>query len=231
MKDKIAIILGATGLTGGLVLENLVNDDRYDKIKVFSRRPLDKKYNDKVEVILCDLLKLEEQTERFTGDHVFCCIGTTRKKTPDKMRYRQIDYGIPLQAAELCKKNGIDTFVVVSAIGANSKSKIFYNRTKGEMENDVLDIGLDNTYILRPSIITGERDETRIGERIGILITKAVQSFLMGPFKKYRTISAEVIANAMIYVANNGYEDAILSSDIVELLGSGDHARKSHFGH
>jgi len=136
--DKTAIILGATGLTGGILLELLLKDDRYSQLKVLTRSPL-RLTHPKLTEIQCDLLKLEEQQAHFNADEVFCCIGTTKAKTPDKERYKAIDFGIPITAAQLCKKNNITTFLVVSAMGADPNSSVFYNKVKGEMEAAVLD--------------------------------------------------------------------------------------------
>ncbi len=217
-EKKTAIILGATGLTGSLLLKALLVDDRYGKIKVFTRRPLEVS-DPKLESIECNLLELEAVKDSFKGDEVFCCIGTTTKKTPDKKLYRKIDYGIPTSAAMLCKENNIPTMVIVSAIGADANSSIFYNKTKGEMERDVLAQNIPHTYILQPSIINGPRNESRAGEKIGVVITKFLQPFLVGSIKKYRVIDAEVISNAMIQLANNGFEQQVIASDKIQELG------------
>jgi hypothetical protein len=121
--DKTAIILGATGLTGGLLLQLLLRDDRYADIKVFTRSPL-RLTHPKLTEIQCDLLTLENQEADFTADEVFCCIGTTKANTPDKELYKAIDYGIPVAAASLCKKNEIPTFLVVSAMVSSILSPI-----------------------------------------------------------------------------------------------------------
>jgi uncharacterized protein YbjT (DUF2867 family) len=221
VQNKTAIILGATGLTGGLLLEKLTLDNRYTKIKVFTRRPLKIKHA-KVEEIQCQLLDLEQCRDQFTGDEVFCCIGTTAKKTPDKSLYTKIDYGIPVHAAKLCKENGIPTLLVISSMGANPNSSIFYSRTKGKMEQAVLEQNIKTTYILRPSVIAGKRDEMRTGERIAIILTRILSPFLVGPLKKFRVINAEVIAAAMITMANNAYAHPILLSDAIQEMGKKD---------
>lgn len=199
---KTAIILGASGLTGSILLELLLQDNQYSTIKVFSRKSLDKKHP-KIEEFLGDLLRLENFANEFTGDQCFCCIGSTAKKTPDKELYRKIDFGIPVAAAKLCKKNNIPTLAVISALGADSNSSIFYSRIKGEMEDAVLQEKIANTYILEPSIIFGDRKETRIGEKIGIVLTKLFDFLLVGKLKKYKGIEAEDIAKTMLYLANN----------------------------
>ncbi len=209
---KTAIIIGATGLTGSLVLEQLILDERYSKIVLFSRSSSGV-HHSKVDEYLVDLLKLETSKADFIADEVYCCIGTTKKKTPDKNVYKTIDYGIPVAAARLCKANGIHTIAIVSAIGANPKSSIFYNRTKGEMEQDVLKEEIERTYILRPSFIGGNRKEKRAGEKIGIAIFKFLKPLFIGGLKKYAIIDASKIASKMIQLANSNEPSKVLESD------------------
>ena len=154
---KTAIILGATGLTGSILLRKLIEDDRYRKIKVFTRNHVKFKH-EKIEEYLIDLFELDQFHNLFTADEVYCCIGTTKQKTPDKELYRKVDFCIPATAAKLSQKNKIETFQVISAMGANENSRIFYNRIKGEMEGAVMERHISNTYILRPSLIGGERE-------------------------------------------------------------------------
>ena len=217
-KGKVAIILGATGLTGSLLLQKLLLDDRYDCIKIFTRRPTGINHQKLVE-IPANLLELEKYNSDFIADEVFCCVGTTAKKTPDKVMYKNIDYGIPVMAAKLCVKNQIPVFIVVSSIGANTKSKVFYSRTKGEMEQEVLKLNISKTYILQPSFIVGARKEKRTGEKVGIVIANLVKPLMFGPFKKYRAIQASTIANAIIYLANNNFPKRIVASDEIQELG------------
>jgi len=214
---KTAIVLGATGLTGGLLLQKLIEDERYEKIKLFSRSNIDD-LPSKVSQFLGNLLELENFNKDFTADEVFCCIGTTAKKTPDKKVYKAIDYGIPVAAAKLSKKNGIKTFLVVSALGANANSSIFYNKTKGEMERDVLVENIKNTYILQPSIIEGDRKEQRLGEKIGLALFKVFQPLFFGKLKKYKITKAEHIAQALINLANSNSSDKIITSINHKLL-------------
>ena len=212
---KTAIILGATGLTGHILLEKLIKDDRYETIKLFSRSKIGGLPN-KVRQYVGNLLELDRFKADFTADEVYCCIGTTTKKTPNKTLYKQIDYGIPVTAAKLSKENNITVFLVISAMGANKKSSVFYNKTKGEMENDVLKQHIKNTFILRPSLIGGARNERRLLEKTGLVVFKIIQPLFIGPLKKYKIINAESIAQAMIHLANNTRrgEVIITSNDI-----------------
>lgn len=199
--SKSAIILGATGLTGSYVLDKLLANNNYNKIIVFSRRELEVKH-DKLEVIVCDLLNLEEQKEKFKADEVYVCIGTTNMKTPNKKLYRDIDFGIPVTAAQLCRENSIDTIAVMSSLGASASSSVFYPKIKGEMENSVLEMELPNTYLLRPSMIMGPRKERRFGETMGKMLAFIISPILVGPLKKYKGIHSEAIADGMINLCN-----------------------------
>ena len=217
---KTAIILGASGLTGSSLLQKLIEDERYEKIKLFSRSKIEGLPN-KVEQFIGDLLKLEQFKSEFTADDVYCCIGTTTKKTSDKTLYRNIDYGIPVAAAKLSKANNILTFLVISAMGANKNSTVFYNKTKGEMEHEVLQQNLKNTHILRPSLIGGNRNEKRTLEKIGLKIFKVIQPLFIGKFKAYKIVNAEIIARAMIYLANTkNHSEVFITSDHINRLGN-----------
>ena len=215
--SKTAIILGATGLTGGILLHKLLKDDRYAKIKLFSRSSV-KLDHPKIEEYLIDMFNLRDHSTSFTADEVFCCVGTTKSKTPDKEKYHNVDYGIPVSAARLCKTNGINTLIVVSALGANANSAIFYNRTKGEMEKAVLEFNIPNTYILQPSLIDSKRQERRIGEYLFIQLMHLINPVLVGKLRKYRSIEPETIVSVMIWVANNKYSPEIIPSDKINQL-------------
>lgn len=215
---KTAIILGATGLTGSLLLKKLINDDRYSTIKLFSRKPSGVS-SSKIFEFIGDILNLESFKDNFTGDEIFCCIGTTASKTKDKSLYKSIDFGIPYSAAKLAKENNIPTMIVISAIGANSSSSVFYSKTKGEMEEAVISQNIPHTYILQPSLIFGNRSEKRFGETLAEFTLKIFKPILFGRLRKYRAISADRIANTMINIANTGYSDVRIASDIVQKLG------------
>ena len=218
MNQKTAILLGATGLTGRLILSKLIADDSYASIKLFSRNTSGNT-SPKIKEFVGDMLQLEHFKKDFTADVVFCCIGTTSSKTKDRAIYRAIDFGIPFTAAKLAKENNIPTFIVVSAMGSNPKSKVFYNRTKGEMEQAVIDQKVLHTYILRPSLILGARDDRRFGESLAAVIMKILNVFLHGKAKKYRAIEADCIARAMIQLAKSSPKMQIVNSDIIQELG------------
>jgi uncharacterized protein YbjT (DUF2867 family) len=212
MNQKTAILLGGTGLTGSLLLNRLIADDSYTCIKLFSRRGSGKS-SPKIKEFIGDILQLENFKNDFTADEVFCCIGTTSAKTKDRTVYKAIDFGIPSAASRLAKENNIPTFLVISALGANAKSKIFYNRTKGEMEQAVLNQNIPYTYILRSPLIMGERDKKRRVESLGVFMMKLINTLLVGRLKKYRGMEADLIAASMISLAKSKNPGGIVFSD------------------
>jgi len=218
MNQKTAIVLGGTGLTGNLLINRLLADDSYARIKLFSRKASGIK-SEKIEEFVGDLFQLEYFKDDFTADEVFCCIGTTSAKTKDRVVYKAIDFGIPSTAARLARENNIPTFLVISSMGANTRSSIFYSRTKGEMEQAVLGENIPHTYILRPSLIMGNRAERRMGESVGAAVLKFTNVVLVGRLKKYRAIEADCIAAAMIHLALSKPPSGIVISDKLQELG------------
>lgn len=214
--QKTAILLGATGLTGGHLLNLLLEDTAFKKVVVFTRRAIGKEHP-KLEEHIIDLLDLENYKTLFQGDVVFCCIGTTKANTPDRKRYKDIDYGIPVNAAKLAKQNNIPSFLIISAIGADAASRLYYNQLKGEMQRDVLLQEIEHTYLLQPSLIIGDRAEKRAGENFAKVMMKAF-SFLISD--KYKVIQGETIAKAMLEISKNGYSDTKISSEEIQRLGS-----------
>ncbi|SHI65206.1 NAD(P)H-binding [Mesonia phycicola] len=219
MKGKTAILLGATGLTGGLLLQQLVNDDYFDKVILFSRSTVSLKHP-KIEEHLIDLFQLEKHSSQFKGDVVFCCVGSTQKKTPDKEIYKKVDFGIPTAAARLAKQNNIKKMIVVSALGADKNSKFFYNKTKGQMEEVVVNQQLEETYILQPSLIDGTRNENRPFEFAWKKVMKVANFLMIGPLKKYRSIQAKTIANSMHFLAKHKYPNSIIESEEIKTISA-----------
>lgn len=214
---KKAIILGATGLVGNELLQLLLKNDSFSKIKLFSRNSCGIK-DPKIEEHLINLFKLEDYKKAFTADVVFCCVGTTKAKTPNKSLYKSIDYGIPVSAASIAKENAINNFIVISSLGADVNSSAFYTKTKGHMEAAVLKLNIEKTYILRPSLLGGKRKEWRLGEYIGKLLMTLINPFLLGGLKKYRMIAPKIVASCMVFLAERGFhKKVILSNEIEEI--------------
>lgn len=216
---KTAIVLGATGFTGSELLKMLLEDDRYGLITVFGRNSCNIKHP-KLQEYIIDLFELAHYGTKFKADEVFCCVGTTKAKTSNKKIYIKIDYGIPVAAAKLCKENGIGTFVVISALGARINSKIFYSRTKGQMEAAVLEQQIPLTYILQPSLISGKRKEFRLGEIVfNALMGLLKPMFRFGALKRYQPIAPETIAKCMVWVTNNKYKSGRIKSKEIQRIG------------
>ena len=214
---KTALVFGSTGLVGNHILNQLVKNNNYSKIKLFVRTSI--KVNDgKIEIIQTDFNNLEQHREEMTGDECFFCIGTTKKNSPDKNEYKRIELDIPKQVAQIAKSNNIKSFFFVSSGYANSKSSGDYLKYKGLVEEEILSLGFSKIGIMRPSFILGNRKEFRLGEKIGIIIFKLLNPLFVGPLKKMRSIHSETIAKAMIKLANENNDQKIFDSDHISDL-------------
>ena len=191
-----AILLGASGLIGGELLKLLLADPTYSKIKIIVRKKL-AVVNEKLEQIIADFSTIEAHKEKLKADVVFSCLGSTKKKTPDLKKYYQIDHDYPLLVAKLAKDQEVNSFHIVSSLGANSSSSSFYLKMKGEIEDDIAKTGFKSLHIYRPSLLTGDRKEKRVIESISEVIMKILNPLLFGSLKKYRSISAITVASAM----------------------------------
>jgi uncharacterized protein YbjT (DUF2867 family) len=197
-----AIVIGATGMTGSLLVQKLLRDDNFTHIKLITRRPTGLQ-DIKLEEIVIDFA--DEQV--FKGavrnaDVLFCCIGTTQKKVKgDKNAYRKIDFDIQVNAASFCIANFINKFVLISTVGANSESSNFYLRLKGETEEAILRLPFESIHIMRPSMLLGSRKEQRLGETVGKGVMQLFSILLVGSLSKYKAINAVDVAEAMLIAA------------------------------
>ncbi len=205
-----ATLIGATGLIGSHLLELLLKDDHFDPVRILVRRPFEQEHS-KLEKKLVNFADKESFHLALEGsDVIFCAIGTTQKKVKgDKVEYRKIDHDIAVNAAQLGKLCGCETFILVSAIGANSKSSNFYLKLKGEVEDAVRSAGLRSVHIMRPSMLLGDRKEFRLGEKIGTPIMRAL-SFLLP--SRYKPIQARDVAKAMTAVVKKNEEGVFIHS-------------------
>lgn len=191
-----AILLGASGLIGGELLNLLLADSNYSKVKIIVRKELPIK-NEKLEQIIADFSTIEANKDKLNADVVFSCLGSTKKKTPDLKEYYQIDHDYPLLVGKLAKDQGVNSFHIVSSLGANSSSSTFYLKMKGETENDIAKLGFKSLHIYQPSLLTGERNEKRLLENVSEFLMKVINPLLFGSLKKYRSISGKTVASAM----------------------------------
>lgn len=205
MVRKSAILFGATGLIGGHLLRLLLDDPVYEKVIAVVRRDLDIKHP-KLHQLIADLQSLEKIKRELIADDIFCCVGTTRKRTPDSTEYYRVDHDYPVAAAAITKEMGAKTFCLVSAAGANPKSSNFYLRTKGETERDIRTAGFKSLYLFRPSLLIGERKEQRWMESVPEKIFRLLDPLLIGRLKRYRSIPAASVALAMNKAAQRGAE-------------------------
>jgi uncharacterized protein YbjT (DUF2867 family) len=192
-----AILIGATGLIGQNLLMKLLADDNYSEVLVISRKSLTLKHQ-KLNEFVMNFDELANHEAEIVGDVVFCCLGTTIKKTPDLIAYRKIDYQYPLDVANIAFKNGAKQYHLISAMGADVKSRLFYSRTKGEVERDLQQIPFEAIHIYRPALLDGDRKEERTAEKIMIGFFRLINPILRGPFRKYRSIKIEKVADAML---------------------------------
>jgi uncharacterized protein YbjT (DUF2867 family) len=218
---KHALLVGASGLVGDRCLVRLLDHPAYDRVTVLSRRPLERSHA-KVRVELVNFDDPQSPGERW--DDIFCCLGTTIRKAGSQENFRRVDHDYPLALAKLGKAAGARQFLLVSALGADAQSSVFYSRVKGETERDIAAIGLPKVFFMRPSILLGERREHRPGERAGILVGQLLAPLLMGPLRKYRPIHADDVAAAMLYAANHEARSGPFDSDEIARLAQQENA-------
>ena len=207
---KTALVFGSSGLVGGHLLNQLIENDDYNKIKIFVRS--EPEINDpKVEIIKTDFNNLENHKEDIKGDDCFFCIGTTKQNSPDKSEYRRVELDVPKQIAQIAKSNSVNSFVFVSSGYADPKSSGDYLKFKGEVEEELKRLNFPKLGIMRPSFLLGDRKEKRVGEKIGIFVFKLLSPLFLGPLKKMKPIHSATVAKAMISTANENSRKNSLS--------------------
>lgn len=201
MTTRKALIVGATGLIGGFCLEALCDDPIYSEITAIVRRPMLKTHRN-LKTVVTKFDNLERELSNLQAHDVYCCLGTTIKKAGSQEAFKKIDFSLVVTIAELMRKQGAEQFLVISAIGADKNSKVFYNRTKGKMESALQELDYPCLRIIRPSLLLGPREEFRLGEKMGVLLTPVLKPFLLGSLKKYSPVQAESVAQFMVQVAH-----------------------------
>jgi uncharacterized protein YbjT (DUF2867 family) len=194
---KTAVIAGATGLIGNQLLHLLLNDARYNKVKVLARKPIEIQHS-KLEVIIVNFDNLSQYKDQLASDDVFCCLGTTMKQAKSKEAFKKVDLDYPFEIARLTKEQGATQYLLISALGADKNSGIYYNKIKGETEEVVAKVNFQALHIFRPSLLLGERNESRSGEDAAKVFYKLF-GFLIP--KKYKGIEAATVARAMLFFA------------------------------
>src|SRR5688572_4797290 len=192
---KTALIVGATGLIGKQLLQLLLQDSHYEKVKAITRKSLDLKHP-KLENMVLDFEKFSDADLK--SDDVFCCLGTTIRIAKTKEAFRKVDYEYPLELARASKNQGATQYLLVSALGADKNSKIFYNKVKGEIEEAISHVDFRTVHILRPSLLLGDRSEQRAGEGTATAFFK-IFGFLIPT--KYKAIDSGKVARSMLAFA------------------------------
>ncbi len=192
----IALLAGATGLVGGECLRLLAADDAIGEVRVLARRPLPpQSKGPRVKELRTDFADLDGHPEWFSVDWVFCALGTTMKQAGSREAFRRVDYDYPLAIAKAARAQGASHFLLVSAMGANALSPIFYNRVKGELEEAVQALGFASLTLARPSLLLGDRQDWRIGEEVAKRV-----GWLFPPGS--RPVHASQVASALVQAAH-----------------------------
>ncbi|MDN4492008.1 NAD-dependent epimerase/dehydratase family protein [Ureibacillus aquaedulcis] len=215
MEMRSAIVVGGTGLVGSNLVKLLCESEEYVSVTVIARREIAFEHP-KLTVKIRSFNQLEEKDIGFAHE-VFCCLGTTIKKAGSRANFEKVDVEYPLQIASLAKKCGIMHFIIISAMGANEKSRIYYNRVKGKLEKELIALELPQFSIVRPSLLVGERSEFRFGEKAGEWVLKVINPLLIGPMKKYRSIEAVQLALAMKIIALSAKKSPVTIYNSAEL--------------
>lgn len=216
-----ALLLGATGLVGGHCLEKLLADAAYGKVVTLGRKPLPLEH-EKLEQHLIDFTRLQDFASLVEAEDVFSCLGTTIRKARTKEAFREVDFTYQYEVARIASEAGAEQLLLVSSMGADARSSIFYNRVKGELEDAVSGLPLSGIQIFRPSLLLGAREEIRPGERVSEYMMKTFSFMMVGPLEKYRPVHASAVASAMLKVAKEHPAGInVFQSDRISAMGGG----------
>lgn len=217
---RTALLFGASGLVGRQCLNELLAQDAYSDVHLFLRNPIPITHA-KLKQHIINFDRLSAYADLLKGDDLFCCLGTTMRKAGSQEAFEKVDYGYPLQIAQLASDNGVEQYLLVTSVGSDASSSNFYLRTKGRVEEAVKSIPFRSVLIFRPSFLLGNRQESRLGERIGIMAVRALTAAPVSPLKKYRPIAATAVARAMVRQALANLQGVhIFESDEIQTLGA-----------
>jgi uncharacterized protein YbjT (DUF2867 family) len=203
---KTAILAGTTGLIGAQVLDLLLRDDRYNRVVALSRKPLTASHPKLTNLVL-NFDELQSHSGQLKGDDVFCCLGTTMKQAGSKEAFQMVDFHYPVSLARITKDQGAKQFLLVTAMGANAHSSIFYNRVKGEVQAEIGKMAFEAFHIFQPSMLIGARIHERTGEKIGQRVMQYA-GFLIPA--KYKAIESAKVARAMVAIAGQNQKGTFI---------------------
>lgn len=214
-------LFGASGLVGGHCLRLLLREPGFGEVRVFGRRPIEGVPDplSRLRRHVLDFERLDAHAGDLAVDAIVCALGTTMRTAGSREAFRRVDHDYPLRIARLGLERGAGHFLLVSAIGADARSRVFYNRVKGEVERDVRALGYPSLTIVRPSLLLGERRELRVGEELGKVLGRALGWLLPG---RYRPVRAGAVARVLVDAARDGQPgERIVESDEVRALAAG----------
>jgi uncharacterized protein YbjT (DUF2867 family) len=216
---KIAVLVGASGLIGTELLQQLLEDPDFEKVKIVVRKLIQLKHP-KLEQVVINFDEMDKYSESIKGDIGFCTLGTTIKTAGSKEAFSKVDHGYVTHFAEIIKRNGAFRFVVVSSLGVTENGGNFYLTVKRDMENSLKKLKFKSLIILRPSMLLGNRKEFRFGENIGKILMKVLGFLLIGKLKKYKAIQANTVAKAMLKLSKTDLENvSVFESDRLKEIG------------
>jgi uncharacterized protein YbjT (DUF2867 family) len=217
--SRTALVAGGSGLVGGHLLQQLVDDPDYDRVTAFVRRELPRTHKKLVQRVV-DFDRLADVGDFPRVHDVFCCLGTTIKQAGSQDAFRKVDLTYVVELARMAVRHRASQFLLVTALGADPGSRVFYNRVKGEVEDAVRRLQFDGIQIFRPSLLLGARTQSRPAERIAVVLSPLVGWMLLGPLARYRPIRAATVARAMIRIAREAPRGAhVYESDVIRRLG------------
>lgn len=218
-KRAAILVAGASGLVGGELLRRLLADADGPRVAAVVRRPLELG-SPRLHVVVAEFDRLD-RTDLPRAGTAFCALGTTMAKAGTEERFRAVDLDAVVAFARAARRAGATRFLAVSALGADSRSRVFYNRVKGEAEQALREVGFDGLALLRPSLLLGTRSETRPAERVAAVVTGFVPWGLAGPLSRWRPVPADAVAAALLAIAGGELHGVrVVENDEIHRLAS-----------